>query len=302
MITPSDNGYTADGFPGQRMRVVPRPLVQTALGRPTSSRLLVTDCGYFPHAAKHGRIRRHGLKTDVIIACTAGRGSYRISGEEHPVTAGQVLVIPRDTPHSYRADEDDPWTIWWIHVAGSDVADLLGSARVTAERPLLAVPDIHRVAGLVDEIIGRLEQDETERTLLGASGAAWHLLALLGADQAPLDSRSDPVSEAQNYLRARIGTRISVGELAALVGLSPSHFSALFRAKTGTGVVEYQTRLRMGVARELLDMTDRTIEQTARAVGYPDSFYFSRQFRTIHGMSPSEYRARTKAEAQGIPQ
>jgi len=50
----------------------------------------------------------------------------------------------------------------------------------------------------------------------------------------------------------------------------------------------------MGLARELLDTTDRAIASIAREVGYSDPLYFSRQFRRIHGMSPSEYRSHDK--------
>jgi len=77
-----------------------------------------------------------------------------------------------------------------------------------------------------------------------------------------------------------------------MAGLSESHYAALFRQATGYGVLAYQTRQRMGLARELLDTTHRTISSIAQQVGYPDPLYFSRQFRRIHAMSPSEYRSR----------
>ncbi len=73
-----------------------------------------------------------------------------------------------------------------------------------------------------------------------------------------------------------------------------SHFAAQFRRATGYSVVEYQTRVRMGRARELLDTTDRTIASVAREVGYGDPLYFSRQFRRIHGTSPRTYRERER--------
>jgi AraC-like DNA-binding protein len=292
--------YTADGFPGQRMRVVPRPVVAQAMTKPPLSELLVTDCGYFPHAARHRKKRRHGLSVLVLIACVSGSGTAELDGVKHTIHAGEVMLIHPGVAHLYQADEDNPWTIWWLHVAGSALEPLLREARLDKAHPIIAVSDVHRIASLIEEVISRIERDETATTLLTASGAAWHLLSLLASDRVPLGSREDPVLRAQNYLRSRIGYRTSVPELASFVGLSPSHFSAVFRAKTGTGVIEYQTRLRMGVARELLDMTDQTIEQIARAVGYPDAFYFSRQFRQIHDVSPRGYRSRTRNQAADL--
>lgn len=77
------------------------------------------------------------------------------------------------------------------------------------------------------------------------------------------------------------------------MGLSPSHFAALFRRSTGCGPREYHTRLRMSCSRELLASTDLSVAAVAAAVGYPDPFHFSRRFRAVHGTTPTEHRARS---------
>ena len=46
----------------------------------------------------------------------------------------------------------------------------------------------------------------------------------------------------------------------------------------------------MASARELLDTTTEPVEMIAHSVGYEDSFYFARQFKKIHGLTPSAYR------------
>ncbi|WP_367379412.1 helix-turn-helix domain-containing protein [Subtercola boreus] len=76
-----------------------------------------------------------------------------------------------------------------------------------------------------------------------------------------------------------------------MAGLSPTHFSWLFKQQTGSPVLHYQTQLRMARARELLDTTDDQVSTVAALVGYDDAFYFSRQFRKIHGTTPLRYRA-----------
>ena len=85
--------------------------------------------------------------------------------------------------------------------------------------------------------------------------------------------------------------------LAADVGFSTSHFSARFHAVTGFSATEYVKRLRMARARELLLTTDRGIADIAAEVGYPDQFYFSRQFRAVAGSSPRHFRQRVAEEA-----
>ena len=55
----------------------------------------------------------------------------------------------------------------------------------------------------------------------------------------------------------------------------------------------------MARARQLLITSNHTIAEIGSSVGYADAFYFSRQFRVVHGVSPSEFRTRAHDEASG---
>ncbi|MEL7976303.1 helix-turn-helix domain-containing protein [Isoptericola sp. F-RaC21] len=282
-----------DGFPGQRMRVLPSPLVAHAQDRPATAQILVTDVGYFPKAAMHGRARPKGALQDIVMICVAGRGICSTPSGDHQVRAGDALIIPAGTPHRYEAHPTDPWTIWWMHITGLAVGALLMAAGATARRPVVPLSDTSRVVALMETVLRRMGRDETESSLVAASGAAWHALALIAADPHTAHTRgANPIEATLEFLQTNFAEHVSVPELARMAGLSQSHFAALFRKATGFGVIEYQTRLCMASARELLDTTDRNIASIAQQVGYSDPLYFSRQFRRIHSLSPSEYRTR----------
>jgi len=283
-----------DGFPGQRLRVLPRPRVVEALAEPITDRLLVTDAGHFPHAAAHGRSRPRGADEVVIILCTDGTGHVELRGQEFGVSRGDVVVIPAGIPHRYRADRLDPWTIWWMHVVGLDsdafVAAIAGSSADCS--PVMPAHDAYAVRGALEHVLVSLERDDTVASLRSASGAAWGVLAQLAADRARGTSEAgDPILAVQDYLRENLDSTASVAELATMAGFSDSHFSARFRQASGTSVVEYRKRLRSARARELLITTNASVAEIANAVGYDDPFYFSRHFRAINGASPSQYRA-----------
>lgn len=289
-----DEDDVPEGFPGQRLRVLPRPVVEQARQRALTAPLLVTDAGFFPHARHHSKARR-SCAEHIIIVCTQGSGRLTLDGITHGVRAGEVLVIPAGHPHRYHADADDPWTIWWIHVTGTRADALVAAMRATPQQPVFRLAEVTRASTLIDSILRRMETDETMTSLVAASGAAWHLLTALVADGRPLTrsgGRSDPLAEVIQHIQTHVSAHLAVPELAALAGWSTSHFSAMFRRATGFGPLEYQTRLRMSTARTLLDTTDRTVASIAMEVGYPDSLYFSRQFRRIHHLSPSQYRTR----------
>lgn len=289
---------TPDGFPGQRLRVLPSPLVTRALSSGVTSRLLVTDAGHFPHAAGHGRQRVHGAGEAIVILCLDGVGQCTIDGRTITVPAGTALVIPPGTPHLYQADADQPWTIWWLHVAGGDVAHLLEPILQGRRGHLVEVHDLFRATAAIERVVDLMERDETTASLTAAAGSAWGLLAQLAADQLHgSPSAREPIQHALAHLREHVAEPVTVPELARLAGLSRSHFTTLFRAATGHSVVEYLRSLRMARARALLITTSLTVAEIAATVGYPDQFYFSRQFHKVNGSSPSAYRSRSRSEA-----
>ncbi len=285
---------TVDGFPGQHLNVLPRPRVASALRQPGTAHLVVTDCGYFPEARAHKLTRPAGIDQTIVILCTRGRGWCTVEGGEHDVSAGQVLIIPPGVAHSYGADPDDPWTLWWLHVAGRDLAEFLVASGMTAEAPVRTLGDLYRAVALAEEVVRWMERDTTHASLIAASGAAWHLMALLSSDRPTTSTRSSVIDSARDYLKNHLDERVSVAQLAAMAPMSPSHFAALFRQQIGVPVLQYQTQLRMARARELLDTTEMPVASIAATVGYPDAFYFSRQFRAVHGTTPLRYRAQHK--------
>lgn len=283
-----DGAYRPHGFAGQRMCVVPRPEVDAALGRPITGHLTVTDAGFFPRASGHGRVRAGGVAETIVLVCTAGRGVVQLGTEEHPLSPGDCAVIPSGTPHRYHADHDEPWTIWWVHVRGSDVADL-----ADARRPVSRLRSPERATALIDEIVGLLERRPSPTALVAASGLAWQLFTRIAVD-ATLPPAGSPLERAMRYLEDRVEGSISVAELAGLVGVSASHLSALFHRATGGGPAAFHTSMRMARARMLLDTTPASVAEIAAAVGYTDPLYFSRHFRRLHGLSPKAYRAEAK--------
>ncbi len=286
-----------DGFPGERLHVLPRPLVAAARQEPLTERLLVTDAGYFPHAAHHGRIRPRGAEELVVILVSEGAGWVRTVDSPTTLRPGNVLLLPPNTPHSYGADTDDPWSIWWFHAVGADVPALLDSLQQRLGSTHVLATDSTVLVPLFEAVVDAVSRDETRASLIAACGAAWPVLSALNVVAAPSRSRGthDAITEIRDHLRNHIDQPTDVTELARRAQLSVSHFSAAFRRATGVGVVEYVKRLRMARARFLLEATDQTVTEIAVATGYADAFYFSRQFKKVVGQSPLQFRKASRS-------
>jgi transcriptional regulator GlxA family with amidase domain len=91
-------------------------------------------------------------------------------------------------------------------------------------------------------------------------------------------------------MRQSLSQPVQIPTLARMASLSPSHFFALFKRQTGFAPMDYFIRLRMQRACDLLDATTLSVKEIAGKLGYEDPFYFSRVFKCMTGMAPSEYR------------
>jgi len=282
-----------EGFAGQKLRVVPRTIVRTALAAPITSQILVTDCGFFPHADSHGRVRPGGAGQTIVIVCSQGRGWAEIEGTRHEIGPRQALIIPTRAAHAYGAHPSDPWTIWWLHLAGEQMPQLTDACGVTVQRPVMEVPRFALSLALIGEAIDHLAHDDTPQSLLAASGAAWHLMTALAGGR-PDTPRNDLVHRMKEALSENLALPLSITDLAGRVNLSPSHLTAVFKASTGYSPMAYRSLMRMQRARMLLDTSDKPITTIAHDVGYDDPAYFSRRFTQLHEQSPRDYRRTIK--------
>lgn len=102
-------------------------------------------------------------------------------------------------------------------------------------------------------------------------------------------SRKEIVA-AQRYVMMHLNEKISMDEMAKRLDLNSSHFSRIFKKETGETFIEFVTRSKMERARELLDKSNQSVEQISEELGFDNSSYFFKLFRTFSGMSPTEYR------------
>ncbi|HVT80693.1 MAG TPA: helix-turn-helix domain-containing protein [Phycisphaerae bacterium] len=284
-----------EGFPGQRMVVLPRPVVRAALAGPLAMDAVPTDIGYFPDAAWHDVRRPAGTPQLIVILCLRGKGWARIGEEaEAEILPGHVLVIPPNRPHGYGAGGSKAWTIYWIHIAGRQAGRAYEHLSERGASNHFFAGEDPETLSLFERILELLTRSYSQENLFPASMAAAHLLGtLIGLRRRQPEAASsrERIERTIAFVRSRLGAKIDVPQLARLANFSTSHFAMVFRKQTGYAVLDYFTRLRMQRAAELLDTTSDPVKRIAAAVGYEDPLYFSRAFRKVHDLSPAQYRA-----------
>ncbi|MDD9270963.1 response regulator [Paenibacillus sp. GCM10023248] len=107
------------------------------------------------------------------------------------------------------------------------------------------------------------------------------------------NSDRNSIIKAAQYIQMNYQQEISLQSIASLVHLSKNYFANLFKKEMGESFLEHLTRIRIEKAKSLLAGELKTAD-IGHMVGIADPKYFSKVFKKITGVSPSEYRIRAK--------
>lgn len=116
-----------------------------------------------------------------------------------------------------------------------------------------------------------------------------HLIRLSRQYQESRDTEDPIIKRAKDFIRQNLSQNIKARDVAADVNLSESYFTVFFKQKTGENFRDYLLSVRVDLARTLLAEGKLSVGEIASATGYQDYRSFSRAFKNVTGLSPSEY-------------
>ncbi len=121
-----------------------------------------------------------------------------------------------------------------------------------------------------------------------------HLASNHLADGAHAAPPPESIQLAVSYMKANLGSAITLAALAHESGLSRTHFAHRFKETLGVPPLTYLNTLRMESACNLLAESNRPVAEIAAACGFDSPSYFARAFRHTFGVRPLRYRLMQK--------
>ena len=283
-----------EGFQAQKAIVIPRQILNSKCAKnEVISPLYITDIGYYPKARFHYRERIYGADQHILIYCHGGSGKVKIRKSEYKIEAGDFFTIPLKTAHTYKADENDPWSIYWIHFKGN-IANHIVSLIEKQIGLKGFLQHNEKSIELFNEMYTQLERGYGSDSLMCANMCLWHFLTTFLYNNKYCTSgnisNKDACDIVIDYMAKNFDKVLSLEDIASQVNLSASHFSYLFKKKTGFSPIEYFNHLKVQKACQYLLFTKLRIKEISQELGIEDPYYFSRMFTKVMGMSPNEYR------------
>ncbi|WEK37482.1 MAG: AraC family transcriptional regulator [Candidatus Pseudobacter hemicellulosilyticus] len=285
-----------DGFEGEKLISLPESVWKNAiLANPLMGQLFVTHIGYFPRAAYHYRERREGCVDNILLYCLRGKGWYTINNRKFIVQSNEFVIIPATTEDlCYGADEEDPWTIYWVHFSGRDMDQFNQSFNIGLYDGPRQILLNEKGIELWDTMYKSLEMGYSLENLNYTNLCLYHLVAsFLYPDKHMNDRKQeqkDMINDSILYMRSKLNVRLTVKEMAERTNLSEPHFTRLFRQSTGMSPMDYFIHLKLQKSCLMLYSSTSRVKDIADAIGYDDPYYFSRLFKKYMNLSPEQYR------------
>ncbi|CAG7614601.1 helix-turn-helix domain-containing protein [Paenibacillus allorhizosphaerae] len=278
------------------------------------------------HVEAHVEFPRASYAKTIIWVVVDGKRTIEVNGILYEVQAGDIVVIPPQTPRTVLKGDpaSDPIRYYSIGCdlkVGSlhfvqlykmpvitsieDAAAFREMSRLSAQLSTEAISVINMLHALNQpkRIISRVNTEESAALLaLSATFQLWFarfiglMQPYLPAEPRDIDPR---ISELCAYMQQNIGRKLTLSDLAKFVFLSESHLRLLFRKTVGVAPMAYFRQLRLQRAKELLVNTAYTLKEVAEMTGFDTLNQFSRMFSSYEAISASNYRKRYYGGVQG---
>lgn len=263
---------------------------------------------------------------DSFVLIIVKEGTLHITQNEVPysVGPGQSIVLFPDMTHYGHEPSSGPLSYYWTHfyitdpdwkiynrsalVRHSETGQQLfsgmlvpGSEQFSDEMIILpehtTLPPEKRSLILFSQLLDLARRGNYQRTWRTRYALNLLLTAFYAdyVDYEFIHSRHLPpvIKETIEWMRTHYDSPLSVKELAESLGYNPTYLSALLKKTTGYTIKGFLNYYRINAAKNLLctsTSASYSLKRIASLCGFADEKYFMRVFRSLEGMTPSQYR------------
>ncbi len=224
----------------------------------------------------------------------AGWGCFQFADQPLQRTRpGHAIFSTIPYRHCCHAPEQSPgWTFGWIGLHHTYLVARLTKLLAVAGPCFDVAPDSRLVAGALRLIRGAIKRDFSDPFEVELELFRFVQACERSALSVPSGAtgRQQLLDDVRSRILAGLPKAMDVDELAAEHGMSRSHFSRFFRARTGMTPAHFATEVRVHEAARMLLDTREPLKRIADACGFANANHFGKVFRRFCHLSPKVYR------------
>lgn len=229
----------------------------------------------------------------VFHYITSGKGIYKVGEKTFHLEKGQGFMIEPEMMTFYQADQKEPWTYFWVGFTGKRASEYVGDLGINSEQLIFRSEKGEELKKIVLEMLKHNKM--TIRNQYFLQSLLYAYFATLMEDVKVEGSHGENaesiyIKRAIAFIQNNYHRGIKVTDVVNDVCISRSYLHMLFQKSLDMSPQEFLTKFRVSRARELLIITELSVEEVAKSCGYQDVLVFSKMFKKVMGMPPSVFR------------
>ena len=229
-------------------------------------------------------------KRDIFLIgyVLSGKGHYN----SHPIGAGEGFIVSPDITEHIIPDPDDPWELLWFTTIDLRMRELLKYYNVDDKTHIFSHGNPPELQDIKSFLLENPRQTVSDAEMLEFffSILKHHMSAAKIIQPHQRTAAEAYIDFSVNYINLNYNKSLTVDSLTKILGVSQPYLYKIYKETFGVSPKEYITNHRIMQAKKLLAESDLPISEVAAAVGFCDTFAFSKCFSLRVGTSPTEYR------------
>ncbi len=245
----------------------------------------------FPHTSS-----RQNLNSYLFFIVKSGTGLLKYGNQIYNLKKNDCVFIDCHKPYLH-STSDKPWQLQWVHFYGNNIKFIYNEYQNNGGMCCFQTDRLNVYQEILNQIYIISTSDFYLRDMeihLNLSS----LLFFLMQDGKNIAQKTNNISSdnvlsiqaVKDYIDENYIQKISLDNLEKKFFINKYYLVRLFKKQYGFTVNDYIIRLRITKGKKLLRFSNKTIEEISYECGVQNSAYFSRIFKKIEGVSPSEYR------------
>lgn len=242
-----------------------------------------------PHISK-----RENLDSYLFFYVSAGSGTLFYENVSYELHTGDYVFIDCRKGYYHETSADNPWQLSWIHFHGPTASAIYEKY---IERGGTCIfhpnhPEIYQ--SIYQNLFTTASGDSYVRDMEINTGLANLLAELMKdawhSDHIILAGKRSDLAVIKDYLDQHYQEKIALDDLAQRYHINKFYLTRIFKDQFGLSINSYLLSVRITHAKSLLRFSDQTTDAIGITCGIGSGYYFSRVFKQVEGISPSEYR------------
>jgi len=237
------------------------------------------------------------IQNHELAFFTGGKGSIIIENKRYLIKEGMLFYICPDVQHSIEIDTKEPICIRSVHFSYAHVSfndskwAIRDEVKVLPLQSAQELKDYYHIDDIFKKLVDSWNSKLPGYEFITNTLFQQLLIAIFQniSKQNQNYSTSLKIENIIKYMHQNINNSVTLTELSEMVQLSSPYLSRTFKETTGYSVIEFFNKMKIDKAKELIIEGNKRVKDVAQALGFTDEFYFSRIFKRIEGISPSEY-------------